>query len=58
MLAAALGAATLLAACGQKGPLYLPKAEDAEDERQPRSATSESITTPAIPTAPAPGMVE
>jgi predicted small lipoprotein YifL len=57
---AALGAAVLVAACGQKGPLYLPDASDADttQEKQPKSAASETLTTPAIPTAPAPGVVQ
>lgn len=57
VLGAALGAAVLLAACGQKGPLYLPDDKEAR-EKQPRSATTEPITTPAIPTAPSPDAVK
>lgn len=60
MAGAALGAAVLVSACGQKGPLYLPDAPEsgAAQEKQPRSAASEPLTTPGIPNAPAPGMVK
>jgi predicted small lipoprotein YifL len=57
VLSAVLGAAALSAACGQKGALYLPDAKEGQD-KQPRSAVSEQITTPAIPTAPSPGLAQ
>jgi predicted small lipoprotein YifL len=63
---AALAASMLLAACGQKGPLFLPTGEAAVGRRTlpqtltpvpeaPAPAASAPASTPTLPAGPSPG---
>jgi predicted small lipoprotein YifL len=48
VIAAGVLSTALLAACGQKGPLYLPGPETAEPKK-PRPAQTAPADTPAVP---------
>jgi predicted small lipoprotein YifL len=48
VIAVGMLSAALLAACGQKGPLYLPGPETAEPQK-PKSTQATPAGTPAIP---------
>lgn len=53
---AVLGAAALLAACGQKGPLYLPEGASAQARAHVPSAPDDAMpsTQPVLPPPPGP----